>query len=289
MNILNYICFLFVILIIHNCANTRVVVEGVKTVINENKKTEENTKKENKKNNYVKGHYKIGKPYEINNIKYMPKLVSYYNENGIASWYGPKFHKKPTANGEIFDQNKISAAHKTLPLPSIVKVTNLVNNKYIYIRVNDRGPFVNNRIIDLSKQAAIELNIFSKGIERVNVKLIESSPHLLEENFTNQKYLEKYAKNLESSKIKDPNTKQISSFLQLGVFSLKENAEKYKEKINKAYNANNLSIFIKEYTAEKKLFKVLLGPFVNQENAKNIADNLLELGYNSFIITNKDN
>lgn len=290
MNVLNYICFLFVILIINSCANTRVVVEGVKTVINENKRIEEKSvKKENKKNNYVQGHYKIGNPYEVNNIKYIPKLVSYYNENGIASWYGPKFHKKPTANGEIFDQNKISAAHKTLPLPSIVKVTNLANKKYIYIRVNDRGPFVNNRIIDLSKQAAIELNIFSKGLERVNVKLLESAPHLLEKNFTNQKYLEKYAKNLETSKIKDPDTKQISSFLQLGVFSFKENAEKYIEKINEAYKTSNLNIFIKEYSAEKSLFKVLLGPFVNEENAKNIADNLLELGYNSFIITNKDN
>ena len=176
-----------------------------------------------------------------------------------------------------------------MPLPSIVKVTNLANKKYIYIRVNDRGPFVNNRIIDLSKQAAIKLNIYSKGIERVNVKLIESAPHLLEKNFTNQKYLEKYAKNLEVSKIKNPDTKQISSFLQLGVFTLKENAEKYKEKINESYNTSNLNIFIKEYSSEKNLFKVLLGPFVNEENAKNIADNLLELGYNSLIITNKDN
>ena len=68
----------------------------------------------------------------LNNIKYTPKLVSYYDKNGIASWYGPKFDKKPTANGEIFDQNKISAAHKTLPLPSIVKVTNLKITKFLY-------------------------------------------------------------------------------------------------------------------------------------------------------------
>ena len=287
MNILNYICFFFIILIIHSCANTRVVVEGVKTVINKEKK--ENIKKENKNNNYVKGHYKVGKPYEINNITYIPKLVSYYNENGVASWYGPKFHNKPTANGEIFDQNKISAAHKTLPLPSIVKVTNLDNKKYIYIRVNDRGPFVNNRIIDLSKQAAIELNILSKGIDGVNVKLIESGPHLLEKNFINQKYLEEYAKNLESKKFKTQKNKESSRFLQLGVFSLRENAEKYKEKIDKVYTNRKLTIFIKEYSAENNLFKVLLGPFINEKNAKNVADNLLELGYNSFIISNKDN
>ena len=82
-----------------------------------------------------------------------------YNERGIASWYGPKFHKKPTANGEIFDQNKISAAHKTLPLPSIVRVTNLENGKVLSdIRINDRGPFARGRIIDLSKAAAKELD-----------------------------------------------------------------------------------------------------------------------------------
>ena len=88
------------------------------------------------------GHYKIGEPYQINGNWYYPKEDSNYNEVGIASWYGPKFHNKLTANGEIFDQDKISAAHKTLPLPSIVKVTNLNTQKFLFIRVNDRGPFV---------------------------------------------------------------------------------------------------------------------------------------------------
>ena len=82
------------------CSNTRVVMEGVKKVINNQ---EEEKPEKNKSNIYSKGHYKIGKPYTINNITYTPKLVSYYNENGIASWYGPKFHQKLTANGEIFD------------------------------------------------------------------------------------------------------------------------------------------------------------------------------------------
>ena len=188
-------------------------------------------------------------------------MVSYYNENGIASWYGPKFHQKPTANGEIFDQNKISAAHKTLPLPSIVKVTNLKNKKSVYIRVNDRGPFVNNRIIDLSKKAAIELNIFTKGIENVNVTLIESGPHLLEKNFIDQKYLEEYARNLDKKKNQSFNKTQLSTYLQLGVFSLKENAVRYKSKIMKIYNSNNFSFLINDYSkAGKSMFKVILGP-----------------------------
>ena len=287
MHFLNYIYFFFIIILVQNCSNTRVVVEGVKTVINKNKEKNEVIKDETKK--YVKGHYKIGNPYQVNNITYIPKLVSYYDESGIASWYGPKFHNRPTANGEKFDQNKISAAHKTLPLPSIVKVTNLYNKKFIYIRVNDRGPFVNDRIIDLSKQAAIELNIFSKGIEEVNVRLIESGPHLLEKNFLNQKYLEEYAKNLDAAKSISHEKNKIKSFLQLGVFSIKENAEKYRDKINNVYKNHDLAVFIKKYSSEKILFKVLLGPFENLENTKNVADKLLELGYNTLIITNKDN
>ena len=287
MKIFNNIFIFIMVFFFFACSNTRVVMEGVKKVINNQ---EEEKPEKNNSNIYSKGHYKIGKPYTINNITYTPKLVSYYNENGIASWYGPKFHQKPTANGEIFDQNKISAAHKTLPLPSIVKVTNLKNKKSVYIRVNDRGPFVNNRIIDLSKKAAIELNIFTKGIENVNVTLIESGPHLLEKNFIDQKYLEEYARNLDKKKNQSFNKTQLSTYLQLGVFSLKENAVRYKSKIMKIYNSNNFSFLINDYSkAGKSMFKVILGPFENNEIAKNVADNLLELGYNSILITMEDN
>ena len=279
------IFILVLFFIINNCSNTRVIVEGVKTVINNDKP--EKLEKKNKPR-ATEGHYKIGQPYIVNNVRYTPKLVSSYNKNGIASWYGPKFDKKPTANGEIFDQNKISAAHKTLPLPSIVKVTNLTNSRYLFIRVNDRGPFVNDRIIDLSKQAAIELNIFSKGVEDVNVKLIESGPHLLNLKFLDQKYLEKYASNLESMNTNEYSKLKKNNFLQLGVFSIKENALKYIEDIKENTKNYNLELFLSEYN-ENKIFKVLIGPFESIENAKNIADNLLELGYNSIIITKKDN
>ena len=285
-NFFKKILFLLITLTIFNCANTRVVVEGVKTVIKKDR--QEKVKNNKNDDKLIKGHYKVGQPYVINNIKYTPKLVAYYDKNGIASWYGPKFDKKPTANGEIFDQNKVSAAHKTLPLPSIVKVTNLNNNKFLYIRVNDRGPFFNNRIIDLSKQAAIELNIFSKGTEEVNVRLLESGPHLLEKVFLDQSYLEKYAMNLESKKNKEYANLKEFNFLQLGVFSIKENALVYIEDIKKKSMNTNLSIFLKEYS-ENKIFKVLIGPFESIEKAENIADNLSKLGYNSLIINKKDN
>ncbi|RPH04225.1 MAG: septal ring lytic transglycosylase RlpA family protein [Alphaproteobacteria bacterium TMED93] len=275
---------LTLILIINNCANTRVVVEGVKTVIKDDKK--EVIKK--KETITTKGHYKVGQPYVINNIKYIPRLVSYYDKNGIASWYGPKFNKKPTANGEIFNQDKVSAAHKTLPLPSIVKVTNLSTNKHLFIRVNDRGPFVNDRIIDLSKQAAIELNIFLKGTEKVNVKLLDSGPHLLDSKYLNQNYLKEYANNLERKNNKDKADIKDVNFIQLGVFTIKNNALNLIEDIKNKYNNSDLSIFLSE-TDKNKIYKVLIGPFQNLKGAKNIADNLTKLGYTNIILNEKDN
>ena len=116
----------FLLLFLEGCSNTRVLVEGTKRIIIEDDTQNNRSEKVSiKDNEFTQGHFKIGNPYIINNIKYIPKLVSNYDEEGIASWYGPKFHKKLTANGEVFDQNKVSAAHKTLPLPSIVKVKNL--------------------------------------------------------------------------------------------------------------------------------------------------------------------
>jgi len=99
---------------------------------------------------------KIGKPYEVNGQTYYPEAVDDggYEKTGDASWYGPGFHGKKTASGERFNENDITAAHPTLPMPSLVLVTNLQNNKMVVVRVNDRGPFHSNRIIDLSKKSA---------------------------------------------------------------------------------------------------------------------------------------
>ena len=116
--------------------------------------------------------YKVGKPYEINGVWYYPKVDYDYNETGIASWYGPQFHGKPTANGERFDMNLVSAAHKTLPLPSFVRVTNLENGRALDIRINDRGPFVHGRIIDLSRRAAEILGFKKQGVARVRVTIL---------------------------------------------------------------------------------------------------------------------
>ena len=119
-------------------------------------------------------------PYVVNEKRYVPMTLEEagrYEEKGIASWYGEETRRKKgghmTANGEAFDPEGLNAAHKYLPLPSYVKVTNLENRKSIILRVNDRGPFVENRIIDLSAGAAKKLGFFDKGTARVKVEAIE--------------------------------------------------------------------------------------------------------------------
>lgn len=115
---------------------------------------------------------KIGTPYEVFGVRYVPKDDRNYDEKGIASWYGPTFHTKPTANGEIYNQEDLTAAHKTLPMPSWVEVTNLENGRKQILRINDRGPFVDGRIIDLSRKSAEVLGVERPGLARVRVKRV---------------------------------------------------------------------------------------------------------------------
>ncbi|MBT6428811.1 MAG: septal ring lytic transglycosylase RlpA family protein, partial [Rhodospirillaceae bacterium] len=118
------------------------------------------------------GRYKIGKPYKIAGIYYYPTVDYNYAETGVASWYGPKFHGLKTANGATFDMNEVTAAHRTLPLPSMVRVTNLRNGRSLKILVNDRGPFSRGRIIDLSRRSAQLLGVIRAGTAPVRVEII---------------------------------------------------------------------------------------------------------------------
>jgi rare lipoprotein A len=120
------------------------------------------------------GLYKVGKPYQVDGIWYYPKDDWAYDETGIGSWYGEQFHGHNTANGEIFDLNSLTAAHHTLPMPSIVQVTNLENGRSLELRVNDRGPFAAGRIIDVSRQAAQLLGFERNGTAKVRVRLLNA-------------------------------------------------------------------------------------------------------------------
>ncbi len=115
---------------------------------------------------------KIGKPYTIKGKRYQPRYQPDYDETGQASWYGPGFHGRQTANGERYDQYAMTAAHKTLPLPSVVRVTRTDTGKSIIVRVNDRGPFAHGRIIDLSKKGAKELGMIGSGVAPVRVQYL---------------------------------------------------------------------------------------------------------------------
>jgi len=140
------------------CSEATLVIHGVKEVTSSPVKPD--------------GTYKVGQPYQANGVWYYPQEDYDYEETGIASWYGPDYHGKLTANGELFDQNGVSAAHRTLPMPSLVRVTNLENGRTLVVRVNDRGPFKPGRVIDLSKRAAQLLDFETKGQAKVKVQIL---------------------------------------------------------------------------------------------------------------------
>jgi rare lipoprotein A len=122
------------------------------------------------------GAYRVGKPYSVNGRTYVPADNPSYRIEGIASWYGRDFHGRLTANGEVYDMHSISAAHTTLPMPSYVRVTNLDNGRSIIVRINDRGPYHRNRVIDLSIGTAKALDFYSRGLARVRVEYVGPAP-----------------------------------------------------------------------------------------------------------------
>lgn len=122
------------------------------------------------------GRYHVGKPYQVAGVWFEPKEQPNYDKKGVASWYGEDFNRRKTSNGEYFDMNRLTAAHATLPLPSYVKVTNLQNGREVVVRVNDRGPFVDTRVIDMSKAAADALGYKNQGKTTVRVQYIGPAP-----------------------------------------------------------------------------------------------------------------
>jgi rare lipoprotein A len=122
------------------------------------------------------GTYRVGKPYVVAGRTYVPEENIHYKGEGIASWYGDDFHGRLTANGEVYDMHSISAAHPTLPMPSYVRVTNLANDRSIVVRVNDRGPYAADRVIDLSVKTAQLLGFHDRGLARVRVEYVGRAP-----------------------------------------------------------------------------------------------------------------
>src|SRR5438132_7899100 len=122
------------------------------------------------------GTYRIGKPYTVAGRVYVPEEDLNYRQEGLASWYGDDFHGRLTANGEVFDMGSLTAAHPTLPMPCYARVTNLLNGKSLIVRVNDRGPYHGNRLIDVSNKAAELLEFKDNGVARVRVEYVGRAP-----------------------------------------------------------------------------------------------------------------
>jgi rare lipoprotein A len=122
------------------------------------------------------GNYRVGAPYTVGGRTYVPEENPNYKAEGVASWYGEDFHGRLTANGEVFDMHSMSAAHPTLPLPSYVRVTNISNHKSVIVRVNDRGPYSGNRVIDVSVRAATLLGFYGSGLAPVRVEYVGKAP-----------------------------------------------------------------------------------------------------------------
>ncbi|EJF75871.1 septal ring lytic transglycosylase RlpA family protein [Bartonella alsatica] len=141
------------------------------TVLSKKNSREQNQSKEKRKGRAI-----VGKPYKIKGKWYYPQNDPTYKRVGEASWYGSDFHGRLTANGEVYDMNLLTAAHPTMPLPSYARVTNLKNGSSIIVRVNDRGPFMKDRIIDLSKQAAQILGYANAGVTNVKVEYVSEAP-----------------------------------------------------------------------------------------------------------------
>ena len=196
------------------------------------------------------------RPYTVMGKRYYPSVVRVGEKfTGRASWYGPNFHGKKTSNGETYSMWQMTAAHKTLPMNTVVKVTNTSNNRSVVVRINDRGPFVNTRIIDMSKKAATELDMVKTGTAPVKLEILGF----------NKKGQTKITK---TSIQKDLKEKVIGKYaLQIGSFSKIEGAISTQERYNNA--SGRYKTVIKDIDdGEKRLFKVFLTGFQGEEEAR---------------------
>lgn len=225
------------------------------------------------------GTYKVGKPYQISGKWYYPEEDYDYVETGTASWYGKDFHAKYTANGEIYDMNTLTAAHRTLPLPSIVRVTNLENGRSLVLRVNDRGPFAKNRIIDVSKRAAQLLGFQTQGTAKVKVEILAEESKNLKAALSGKSttaYASTATKSNTGKVITIPK-KQVSAYtnyassgvaeggyyVQAGSFSNMNMAENLK---NQLLRYGQIKIMPAEVNGST-FYRVRVGPFSEQTSA----------------------
>lgn len=213
-------------------------------------------------NSFAKG---TMKPYTVNGKTYYPTVVEVgESAEGIASWYGPGFHGKKTSNGETYNQNAFTAAHKTLPMNTILSVTNLNNGRKTTVRINDRGPFVENRIIDLSKAAASQIDMLHTGTAPVRLEVIgfgsiDNSHQIVHQNVD---------LGYNGEIVDNGNTYEGGNFMvQIGAFRLREGAQRIVEKYK---NYQGYSAIVKT-SSKDGLNRVFLTGFRSEEEARDFA------------------
>ncbi len=258
------------------------------------------------------GVYKVGKPYQIAEVWYYPEVDYDYKETGIASWYGPGFHGKRTANGDVFNEEALTAAHRTLPMPSVVRVTNLDNGRSIVVKVNDRGPFAHGRIIDLSKRAAEVLGFKEKGTAAVKVEIMAPESRRLavlaqgvddaDPAPTAAPIVPVERQGLDGTQLPVPQTNlaqrvepieqtalapivpdgkvtempvdDTDIFVQAGAFTMVHNAERLKARLAALGPSQIVPAMIKG----KQYFRVRLGPLASLEDADQLLTKLIANG-----------
>ncbi|SDJ87899.1 septal ring lytic transglycosylase RlpA family protein [Microbulbifer yueqingensis] len=199
-------------------------------------------------------------PYTVNGVRYrVLQGVKGYQEQGHASWYGTKFHGRRTANGEVYNMYAMSAAHKTLPLPSYAKVTNLENGRSVIVRVNDRGPFVPGRIIDLSYTAAQKLGYIDKGVARVEVTAIDpDSLPPANQTLAMEKDVAAREALAQDASFKLPD----NTYLQVGAYSSQSQADRMRSQVSSVVDYP-VSVSPVQ-SGEQTLYRVRIGPIAQQ-------------------------
>lgn len=228
-------------------------------------------------------HSKYGNPksYVVFGKRYHPLSSSKgFTQRGIASWYGTKFHGKRTSSGEPYDMFAMTAAHKTLPLPTYVEVTNLDNGRKVIVKVNDRGPFVSGRIIDLSHTAARKLNIIDSGTGRVKIKAIDPGQYRSQKPTQSAKATPAPPQKTPSISSPKPHPTALPSerlFVQIGAFSNSRNAKNVQKDL---YQRLGPKLRIDtHYSDTEKLYRVRIGPIASNDAAERVHTRLNHIGF----------
>ncbi len=235
------------------------------------------------------GHRKVGKPYKVMGQWYYPlSSAAGYDQRGVASWYGRDFHGKKTANGETYDMHAMSAAHKTLPLPTMVRVTNLDNGRAIVVRVNDRGPFVKSRIIDLSYAAARALGYDRRGTAHVRVQALDGSASASSppaSHAVRAAAEPPRATNVVTARPVAPSSSSTTLpadavFVQVGAFSAYANAQRMKARLS----GFDLVRIQHVQVVDRQIYRVRIGPLTRMPEVERTVLDLQQAGFGNAIV-----